>query len=224
MNSAEVCCSLCEVGLNVPWWSVCWPRWCRSFHNRGQTSCHYGGGGHAWGGSLSSRWIQIETCCAALGNLGGKTTFSEHFTISKHVTSLLHYNTNVRWSCLFMACAVEHCATQSSATLISSGEYKKHYSLSDSEYNFRKQTLHVCLIMTNNNNRNNQKLSHQFASHKVIPIPDSWYSFTHSLVVECHHLAASVPEGLRAVVGRVHSGSFRVNPTHLPLVVSGLSC
>lgn len=43
--------------------------------------------------------------------------------------------------------------------------------------------------------------------------------FTHSLVVERHHLAADVPERLWAVIRWVHSCSFRVNPAHLPFII-----
>lgn len=44
--------------------------------------------------------------------------------------------------------------------------------------------------------------------------------FTHGLVVERHHLAADVPERLWVVIGGVHSGSFRINPAHLPFIIS----
>ena len=43
---------------------------------------------------------------------------------------------------------------------------------------------------------------------------------THSLIVEGHELAAGVPEGLGIVIGGVHPGSFRVDPAHLPSVIS----
>lgn len=42
---------------------------------------------------------------------------------------------------------------------------------------------------------------------------------THSLEVEGHHLAASIPEDLGHVVGRVHSCPLGVNPAQLHLVV-----
>lgn len=45
-------------------------------------------------------------------------------------------------------------------------------------------------------------------------------TLTHGLEVECHHLAANIPEHLGLVVGGVHPGAFGVNAAHLPLVVS----
>lgn len=44
---------------------------------------------------------------------------------------------------------------------------------------------------------------------------------TWGLVVKGDHLAACVPEDLRHVITGVHPASFRIDPTHLTLVVAG---
>lgn len=46
-------------------------------------------------------------------------------------------------------------------------------------------------------------------------------TLTYSLVVERHQLTAGVPKQLRHEVGRVDSGSFRVDPTQLGFIISG---
>jgi hypothetical protein len=45
-------------------------------------------------------------------------------------------------------------------------------------------------------------------------------ALTHGLEVEGYHLAASVPEHLGHVIGRVHAGALGVNAAHLALVVA----
>lgn len=42
---------------------------------------------------------------------------------------------------------------------------------------------------------------------------------TNGLEVESHQLTAGVPEELRVVVGRIHSGTFRIDPAQLQFVV-----
>lgn len=44
---------------------------------------------------------------------------------------------------------------------------------------------------------------------------------TYGLIIESHQLTAAVPEKLRHEVGRVHSGSFGIDPTQLGFIVSG---
>lgn len=55
---------------------------------------------------------------------------------------------------------------------------------------------------------------------EAVAVCSSSVCITWGLKVQRNHLAASIPKDLRHIITGVHSASFGVDPTHLPLVVA----